>query len=37
MVMLTLFILCMIVVYGLSALIPEKNDNFVDPYDRKKK
>jgi hypothetical protein len=34
--MLTLFILCMIVVYGLSALFPEKNDG-PDPYDRKKK
>lgn len=37
MVMLTLFILSMIVVYGLSALIPEKDDDFVDPYDRKSK
>lgn len=35
--MLTMFILAMVLVYGLSALFPEKNDTFVDPYDRKKK
>jgi hypothetical protein len=36
-IMLTVFIVAMVIVYGLSALFPEKDEPFNDPYDRKSK